>query len=445
MPHRLRSFKLARMERLLALLGDPQLRYPAVHIAGTKGKGSTAVMIDAMLRAAGYHTGLFTSPHLERIEERFVVSGAPCSESTFVDLMQRLRPAVETCEQASSELPDGDGAPTYFEITTALAMLLFAEQHVDIAVLEVGLGGRLDSTNVCRPAVTVITSISFDHTQQLGNTLAEIAREKAGIIKPGVPVVSGVTDDEPARVIRAVASDNGAELIEIQRDFGCNYQSSTPGSAARPRPLDYWHRSQPQRHGLQLALCGQHQTANAAVALATIDVLNDRAWQIDDDAIRAGLASATCAARIEVVAREPTIVLDAAHNVASVQALVAALVNDFSILQVDSQRTLIFATSRDKDARGMLALLLPMFDRVLLTRYRNNPRWADPAELAAIAHELQAESPANRNRNHTCSVEVLPDSHTALAVARAASDASDVICIAGSFFLAAELRPSLRG
>jgi dihydrofolate synthase/folylpolyglutamate synthase len=301
-------------------------------------------------------------------------------------------------------------------------------------VLEVGLGGRLDSTNVCRPAVSIITSISFDHTQQLGSTLAEIAREKAGIIKRGVPVVSGVAGEEAARVIRAVARENEAELIEIQRDFGCGYYPAQTSVAERAHELYYWHRSRAERRGLRLALVGRHQAANAAVALAAVDVLNDGGWQIDDEAVRAGLASATCGARIEVVARAPTIILDAAHNVASVQALVDALVNNFLINEISSRRTLIFATSRDKDARGMLALLLPVFDRVLLTRYCNNPRWADPEDLAQIARELQAE----------CSVEVLPDSAAALAVAQAASDPYDLICIAGSFFLAAELRPLLR-
>ncbi|MEX0613266.1 MAG: Mur ligase family protein, partial [Pirellulales bacterium] len=183
-----RQLKLDRMRQLLTRLGQPDAGMKIVHVAGTKGKGSTAAMIAGMLTAAGYRTGLFSSPHLERIEERFAVDGQPCTADELVALVNRLRPVAHAMDEEAAADGDPTAGPTYFDVTTAMALLHFVEREVDAAVLEVGLGGRLDSTNVCLPAVSVITSISFDHMKQLGNTLAAIAREKAGIIKPGVPV-----------------------------------------------------------------------------------------------------------------------------------------------------------------------------------------------------------------------------------------------------------------
>src|SRR5262245_30142218 len=208
-PYQDRQLKLDRMRQLLTRLGQPDAGMKIVHIAGTKGKGSTSAMIAGILTAAGFRTGLFSSPHLERIEERFAVDAEPCTAAELVALVDRLRPVVRSMDEEAAAEGDAAGGPTYFEATTAMALLHFVERGVDAAVLEVGLGGRLDSTNVCLPAVCVITSISFDHTKQLGNTLASIAREKAGIIKPGVPVVCGVTDLEPQSVIAAIAREHG--------------------------------------------------------------------------------------------------------------------------------------------------------------------------------------------------------------------------------------------
>ncbi|MCA9268917.1 MAG: bifunctional folylpolyglutamate synthase/dihydrofolate synthase, partial [Planctomycetales bacterium] len=299
MPYRSRSFKLQRMENLLALVGDPHRRTPALHIAGTKGKGSTAAMLDAALRAAGKRVGLYTSPHLDRIEERFVVDGAPCDAATFVRLVQRVQPAVEQMDEAAQR--QGDGGPTYFEITTAMAFLLFAEQAVDLAVLEVGLGGRLDSTNVCLPQASIITSISFDHMQQLGHTLSEIAWEKAGVVKPGVPVVSGVVGAEAVDVIHRVAAERGAPLIQRGRDFDLAYHpappDAPPGTAGS---LDYWPLGESaglRRDGLRLSLLGAHQASNAALAIATLDWLNAHGQKIPEAAIADGLARARSGAR----------------------------------------------------------------------------------------------------------------------------------------------------
>ncbi len=269
-PYRSRRFKLDRMQKLADLVGHPERDYPAIHIAGTKGKGSTACMVAGALRAAGYRTGLYTSPHLHQLEERFVVDGQQCSEAQLVELLAELEGPVCWLDQARG-MQEG---PTYFEITTAAALLHFRRQRVDCAVLEVGLGGRLDSTNICRPALCVITSISLDHTRQLGSSLALIAGEKAGIIKPGVPVVTGVDHPEPFEVIADVARRAPSPLLAVGRDFGCTYWGPAPEGApelAGGGILDYWDRPGGVRRELKqvrIAMRGQHQASNAAVALA---------------------------------------------------------------------------------------------------------------------------------------------------------------------------------
>jgi dihydrofolate synthase/folylpolyglutamate synthase len=444
-PYRSRSFKLQRMERLLAEIGNPHHQLKAIHIAGTKGKGSTAAMIDAVLRAAEFRTGLYTSPHLERIEERFVVDGRPCEASTFVELVRRLQPVVERFDAECGGTEDSTPA-TYFEITTAMAMLLFAQQEVDFAVLEVGLGGRLDSTNVCRPLVCVITSISYDHTQQLGSTLAQIASEKVGIVKPGVPVVSGVIGDEAQRVIAATARECGCKLLQLGVDFGFHYHAPRIGASASQQLLgaafDFrlpHGGERAQRRDLHLAMCGRHQVQNAAVALAALDELAAQSLVIPEQAMRDGLALAQCGARIELVGQQPTVLLDAAHNVASAAALADVIREHFAGCP---QRTLVLATSRDKDARSILAALLPEFDRVIFTSFQNNPRAADPQELLALAETLLAEQQQHRARTTSCTVN--PIAEDALAQARRQTSQRGLICIAGSFFLAAQLRPLLR-
>ncbi|MGH7136768.1 MAG: bifunctional folylpolyglutamate synthase/dihydrofolate synthase, partial [Pirellulales bacterium] len=224
MPYGQGELRLDRMRELLRRLGDPQDRLPIVHVAGTKGKGSTSAMIAAGLSAAGHSTGLYTSPHLERLEERFLVDGQPCGEEELADLTDRLRPIVAEMDR-EARVADEIG-PTYFELTTAVALLHFVKRGVGAAVLEVGLGGRLDSTNVCLPRVAVITSISFDHMKQLGNTLEAIAREKAGIVKPAVPLVSGVVAEEPRREIAKICRQRGAPLVQLGRDFDFAYRAA---------------------------------------------------------------------------------------------------------------------------------------------------------------------------------------------------------------------------
>jgi dihydrofolate synthase/folylpolyglutamate synthase len=436
-PHNKRDFRLDRMRDLLARLGNPQQRLRIIHVAGTKGKGSTSAMIASVLSAAGYRCGLYTSPHLDRLEERLMVDGQPCPESEFVGLIQRIQPIVEQMDaEGQKQDPDWFG-PTYFEITTAMAFLYFATCSVerpvstDVAVVEVGLGGRLDSTNVCEPIISVITSISYDHTDLLGSSLAEIAWEKAGIIKSGVPVVSGVVAEEPRRVITAAANQRGCRLLQLDVDFKYDYRPSH--ELGRPGPMTYASMgyqnsaaSQWQNMpDIKLALLGRHQAANAAVAISVLNELEHLGLHVTEAAVRDGLANLNWPARVEVVARQPTVVIDAAHNVASIQSLTDTLQESFP----PSRRLLVFGTTLGKDVRGMLQVLLPHFEAVILTRYVNNPRAVDVAELDKLAAELSTRP------RYTCNNPL-----AAWQRACELATPADLVCITGSFFLAAEMR-----
>jgi dihydrofolate synthase/folylpolyglutamate synthase len=425
---------LERMRDLLRRLGNPQSRFPVVHIAGTKGKGSTATMVSAMLKSAGYRTGLYTSPHLQRLEERLVVDGREATPTETLKLFARLRPIIEEMDRQARKSGGGARGPTFFDITTAMALLQFAEKQVDIAVLEVGLGGRLDSTNVCQPLVSAITSISYDHTRQLGNSLSSIAGEKAGIIKPGVPAISGVTDEEPRRVIEDVARQQGSPLFTIGRDFEFTYlpPGSCENTLSDRAAVIYRERAGGAKRQLgpqPMGLLGKHQAANAAVALAIMGRLRDSGWQLADEAIADGLLAARCPARVEVVRRSPTVVVDAAHNVASVAALVDVLQDSFP----PSPRILVFAATGDKDPAGMLQRLVPHFDEVILTRYLLNPRAADPHHLSDLSRKMAAA-----NTKPTIHVYETPEE--AWRKCQSILTPQHLVCITGSFFLAAEMR-----
>ncbi len=442
-PYRSRRFKLDRMRQLAARLGYPEQAFPAVHIAGTKGKGSTAGMIASVLSAAGYRTGLYTSPHLHRLEERFVVDGQQCTEAELVNLFAEIQEVVLEMDHQAAAHRQQQG-PTYFEITTAAALLHFQRRGVACAVLEVGLGGRLDSTNICHPAVSVITTISLDHTRQLGKTLARIAGEKAGIIKPATTVITGVEQREPFEVIERVARENGSPLLALGRDFGYEHLAAAPPAPcaeeqpAMPRSALHYRETVDatpfQLDHVSLGMLGRHQAANAAVALATLRHLQRRGWKIDESAIRGGLRGTHCPARFELVCREPVIILDAAHNPASVAALVEALRENFP----SGPRLLVFAASVDKDVPQMLRQLLPHFEQIVVTRYMNNPRAMDPETLGKLARKLALQCSWTHVQLH-----VRPDPLSAWQLARTLSTPSAVVCVAGSFFLAAEIREHL--
>lgn len=419
MPDDLRDLKLDRMTALLNKLGNPQDLLNVIHIAGSKGKGSCAAMLAAVLQRAGFRTGLFTSPHLERVEERVQIDGQPIPPDELLALMQEIEQAV------SAIVAERHGTPTFFEIVTALGFLHFARQRVELAVVEVGLGGRFDSTNVCDPVLSIITSISLDHTQQLGNTLAAIAREKAGIIKPQRPTVSGVTPQEAREVIASVALTQSSPLQEMGRDLQYAYQPGwiTAQEWRRPRvQVTTRERTWPE---LELALLGEHQAANAAVVIAAVEELRREDAPIPDEAVAAGLRDVHWPARLEVVSRRPIVLIDCAHNVASIQGLIETLQTTFP----PARRVLIFAGSRDKDLEGMLSLLTPHFDRAFFTRYTSSQRGAAPESLAA-----SWESAGGRGGT------VCATPQAAWDAARRCTGPEDLLCITGSVFLAGELR-----
>lgn len=361
------TLDLKRVERLLAALGEPHRNFPSVHIAGTKGKGSTTAMIESCLRAAGYRTGLYTSPHLHTFRERIQVNGVPIRREEVVRLVTEIQPFV-------AQIP----GVTTFEAVTAMGFLYFARSGVEIAAVEVGLGGRLDATNVLMPEVCAITSISLDHMDLLGNTLAQIAAEKAGIIKPGVPVVTAPQHPEALAVIEATSQARSAPLTQVGRDWRYQAGPATiegqyfkvwrvfPG--ASDFDGEYW-----------LPLLGRHQLENATTAVAALDKLRERGFSLTAEAIVEGLRQVFWPARMEVLSRDPLVVVDAAHNPYSAQVLRQALEEWFP----SKRWVLIFGCFVDKDAAGMLEVLLPISEYVIVTR-SDHPRAAAPVKLADL-------------------------------------------------------------
>ena len=432
--NRTRVFKLARMRELLDRLGNPDRSYPIIHITGTKGKGSTATLVGAMLTASGRRVGIFTSPHLEHVEERLAIDGLPCSAERFDQILEEIVQVVQTMDVEAAAR--GEAGPTYFEMLTAMAFLYFAREKVDAAVIEVGLGGRLDSTNVCRPEVCVITSVSYDHMDLLGNSLEQIAWEKAGIIKRGVPVVSGVTQPGPREIIRRVCQKRGCRLWELQRDFGASYRP--PRHVERETALGdvaFWRHTiegngEPECLEGQLRLLGNHQAANAAVAITAVKCFQERlGWRISDQAVQVAIRETTVPARVEVLGRRPVVILDVAHNTASTQALIATLRECFDV----QRRFLVFGTTQGKDYHGMLQVLSPHFDHIFLTQYTWNPRALPVERLVRSACEL-----------FPTRFSVYPHPKDAWAIAWQRLNPEDLVCITGSFFLAAEMQPILR-
>lgn len=420
------DLKLDRIRNLLQLLGNPHCLYPIVHIAGTKGKGSTAAMLASILRQAGYRTGLFTSPHLEHLEERVQVDGQSISQEELRILLEDIR------DISTRHSPAFAAALTFFEIGTAIGFLHFARRRCQAAVIEVGLGGRFDSTNVCDPRVTIITSISYDHTQMLGNTLTKIAFEKAGILKRGRSAVSGACDPEASVEITRVAREVGAPLRQLGVDI--QYESDPaqitdafqrPGHVQVTTERKAWPP-------MTLGLVGAHQAANAALAVAAVEHLREQGLTISDTAVAAGLENVDWPARMELLRKKPLVVLDCAHNTASAQALIDALEASFP-LTPGGRRLLIFASSRDKDVGGMLHLLWPHFASIYLTRYTNNPRAVLPDKML----ELMPDTGKDR-------CLVVADAPTAYRDALRVARPEDQICITGSVFLAGELRPVIR-
>jgi len=414
-------FELGRVRKLLAALGDPQDGYPALHVAGTKGKGSVCALLESSLRRAGYRTGLYTSPHLVRFGERIRVNGEEIGEAELVERVDEIRPRV-------AQVP---GLTTY-EIVTALAFRHFALEGVDAAVVEVGLGGRLDATNVLTPRVAVITSLSYDHMHLLGDRLSDIAGEKAGIIKPGVPVVAAPQQSEAEKVIRRIAAEQGAPLIMVGEDW--HYAPGTHDlqgqtlyiwSASEQSQMDAFVESAgavewaPPR--FEIPLLGHHQVVNAAVAYAALQAARRGGLELPEAAIREGFQTVVWPGRFQVLSQAPAVVVDSAHNRDSALKLRIALDDYFPGRPV----SLIFGASEDKDIAGMLIELLPRVRRLIVTQ-AVHPRAADPVALAEMAREF----------GHPVEVEVPVE--RALERALESARPEEVIVAAGSLFIAGE-------
>jgi len=414
------DLKLERMRALLKLLGDPHDRVRLVHVTGTKGKGSTCAMIAQILRCAGYRVGLFTSPHLEHVEERIQVDGVSITHAELAARMTELAPAVQLLEA------DRGPGISFFEIGTALGFLHFCYRRCDVAVLEVGLGGRFDSTNVCNPLVSVITNVGYDHTAQLGNTLEEIAFQKAGIIKHRVPVVSGVTQPGPRDVVRKIAVEMHAPLWELGQDF----RWDETGEGRLMRRTITTPRTVYEDVTTSQDIVGAHQATNAAIAAATIEHLRDAGLTITNEDFRRGLATVEWPARVQMLSHSPFVILDTAHNIPSAEALVHTLQNYFP--HIPGHKSVVFAVSADKQYVEIIRILAGYFDRFYLTKYAN-PRAVSPEKLAAILGEIAP--------GKACTIHAKPGE--AWAAARAVSGVNDLVCITGSVFLAGELRPVL--
>jgi dihydrofolate synthase/folylpolyglutamate synthase len=429
MPQDVRLLKLDRMRALLEALGNPHLAYRTIHVTGTKGKGSTATMIASVLQAAGYRTGLYTSPHLVHVEERVQVycrsldpgelsAGPPPICNIDRDSMTScMRLVAEACEEVERQ---GEMPPTFFEIITAVGMLHFARQEVDFAVLEVGMGGRFDATNVVMPEVSVITSISLDHVEQLGNTLEKIAFEKAGIIKPGVPVVTGKIEEGPAKVIELVAKEMEAPLYREGMEFLVVQGKSNQPLKAN---VGMWLVDQNQRQPFMLRLPGAHQVHNAAIAIQTIKLLDLEAT-INDSIIVDGLQDARIPGRLEIVDDKPLCVLDAAHNEASIQVLL-----DWLATLGPRKVHMLFAVSRDKQIRDMLRLLVGKVEQVIFTRYASSSRGADPQQLLTTWHELGSTTGL-----------VIEPAHAGWNLLVNQANPDDIVVATGSVFLVGEIR-----
>ncbi len=419
-------FGLARIRRLLAALDMPQRRFPVVHVAGTKGKGSTVAMLADILTESGHRVGRYMSPHVHTLEERICVNGRPISAAELVAAFAAVIPAVERLDLAAARR--GARGPTWFESVTAAAFVHFARVGVDIAVLETGLGGRLDATNVAGTILSVITSISLDHMAILGPTIGRIATEKAGIIKRGRPVISGALHPSARRVIAATARRRRAPLLQLERDFQVTVPPASTADSLSGGLMELTTTAEPdQPRRYRHAMPGRHQGENAAVAVMAARRLDTLGYRVTEAAIARGLAQARLPARIERLATSPLVVIDAAHNVASMQSLLDTLA---PVLAEKAPRVLVFAASNDKQIEQMLALARGRFDHVVLTRYATNQRGASLERLVAASRAAGLPEP----RTAAAPQE-------ALRQAKSLAGRKGIVCIAGSFFLATELRP----
>jgi len=412
------AFKLDRTRQLLDELGNPHDQIRTVHIAGSKGKGSTVAMLSAALQGCGVAVGAYTSPHLVDLRERIKTNDRMISHRDFTFGIRRIANIAQKLKI--------DGDLHFFEITTVLALLHFAEQAVDLAIIETGLGGRLDCTNVINPEVTLITQISYDHVNILGDTLELIAAEKAGIFKPGVPAISAPQLPEVDAVLCKRAKKVGAKLRRIGTEIGFTSR------------FEACHDSTPRAHiGLSnprhvaehvpVPLAGEHQATNCALALATVDMLNkSRSFTLSMSSAIEGLKDTTLEGRMEIISRNPCVLIDGAHNAASMEALIRSI----GAVQKGDSLVVIFGCGKDKDVDGMLRTIALGVDKVIFTQAIGNPRAMEPADLQSRFNEI-----ALREMSQTA--DTLEE---AIKLAGKAITNNDLICITGSFYLVGEAK-----
>ncbi len=417
------KFDLGRMVNLMDRLGSPERSYASIHIAGTKGKGSVAALCSHALVANGYKVGLYTSPHLHDYAERVQVSGQPISHKDLIMLVEEIKPTIESIPGL-----------TTFEITTALAFHYFSLRQLDVAVVEVGLGGRLDATNVLLPDVSVITSLSYDHTYLLGDTLSQIASEKAGIIKPEVPIVVAPQEEEARVVIERIASERSAPLIQVGKDILYRPgEHSLAGQSLQVWMADpYLAKQTSQATGeasenspisLTIPLLGDHQVVNAATAYATLRVFDDITFAISDEAISRGFAQTSWPGRFEILRSQPPIVVDSAHNRDSANRLRRTLDEYYPGMEI----ILVFGASEDKDVAGMFAELLPGISDLIVTK-SFHPRAMEPEQLMEFAQQY----------NKPAKIEA--DVADAFYVALHAAGQTKLVLVTGSLFIVAGAR-----
>ncbi len=408
---------LSRIERLLERLGNPQHVARSIHVAGTKGKGSTAAMIASILTQAGYRVGLYTSPHLLSFTERLQADGRPIAEDDFARLTELLKPEVEAVNRL------GDlGELTTFELLTALAFDYFGEIRAEYQVLETGLGGRLDATNVVRPHVAVITSISLDHMEVLGDTLAQIATEKAGIIKPGSTVVCSPQFPEAMEVVVRVCRERGVRLVGVGTEVTWQKGGFSPeGQSFHLKGLE-------REYDLNIPLLGEHQLENAATAVAAVEVLADTGAKVSPESITSGLERVHWPGRLQILRREPWVIVDTAHNAYSVKRLAEALKQYFNFDRV----ILVLGVSSDKDIAGIVAEAASLTGDVIISRSRH-PRAVEPTLLV------------NEFSRWGIIPQVAASVASAMRLALAKATPGDLICAAGSVFIIAEVMEYMAG
>lgn len=403
------KFNLDRMRALMQRLGNPDQKFPVIHVAGTKGKGSTAALIAGALQAAGYRVGFYTSPHLIEYTERIQVNRQEISKAAMVEIVDQLKPHV-------AEIPQ----LTTFELTTAIAFLYFAQQKVDIAVMEVGLGGRLDATNIITPLVSVITSISYDHMAVLGNTLAAIAGEKGGIIKAGRPVVIAPQKDEARQVFIELSAERNSPLIQVGKDVLYAAEDHSLHGQTLHVSLNGHAQNKLQ---LSIPLLGPHQVENAATAYAALLAARKEGIAIPDEAIQRGFAAVEWIGRFEILQKEPPVVLDSAHNQDSAMRLVETLKMYFP----GRRMVLVFGASEDKDIAGMFKELMPVSGELIATQ-SIHPRALDAEKLVEMARPYGTAAQA-----------ILP-LEEAVRVALEHAKPDGLVLVTGSLFVVAAAR-----